>query len=54
MTTTTRNLTDTTRRAVCFAMAVLIVSTGLTLGSVVADVAFHSVSAATHTPTHIA
>jgi hypothetical protein len=47
--TTTRNSTDTMRRAVCLAMAVLIVGTGLALGSVVADVAFHSASAATHT-----
>jgi hypothetical protein len=42
MTTTIRNLTGATRSAVCFAMAVLIVSAGLTAGAVGADVAYQS------------
>lgn len=36
------NLSDATRRGLCFAMAVAIVAFGLTLGSIGADAAFQS------------
>ena len=38
--TTIDNFTDTTRRGVCFALAVAIVTFALTLGSVSADAAY--------------
>lgn len=42
MTTTIQNFTGTTRRVLCAAMAVLIVSAGLTIGAVGANSAYHS------------
>jgi hypothetical protein len=50
MTTTIQNLTGATRRALCFAMSVLIVSAALTLGAVAANVAYQS-AVAQHTTT---
>lgn len=39
--TTIENFSDATRRGLCFAMAVAIVTFGLTLGSIGVDAAFH-------------
>lgn len=47
MTTMIQNLNGTTRRVLCFAMAVLIVSAGLTLGAVGANFAYQSALART-------
>lgn len=50
MTATIQNFTETTRRALCAAMAVLIVSAGLTIGAVGADSAYHSAVVKTTVP----
>jgi len=47
MNTMIHELSATTRRALCFAMAMVIVSAGLTLGAVGADAVYQSALART-------